>query len=145
MVANKVTPEHVTVLKANQCFVFGSNKQGRHGAGAARFAANNFGAEEGVGEGFTGECYAFPTVEKLFPYTKVTVESLNKSAKKFEKAVEDNPDIEFLVTPLGLGLAGFQIEVIAEALKGLINKPNVWLPSVLIAYYELQYSIKGTI
>ena len=142
MVANKVTPEHVTVLKANQCFVFGSNKQGRHGAGAARFAANNFGAEEGVGEGFTGECYAFPTVEKLFPYTKVTVESLNKSAKKFEKAVEENPDIEFLVTPLGLGLAGFQIEVIAEALKGLINKPNVWLPSVLIAYYELQYSIK---
>ena len=145
MVANKVTPEHVTVLKANQCFVFGSNKQGRHGAGAAHDAVAYFDAKEGVGEGFTGGCYAFPTVEKLFPYTKVTVESLNKSAKKFEKAVEENPDIEFLVTPLGLGHAGFQIQVIAEALKGLINKPNVWLPSVLIAYYELQYSIEGTI
>ena len=61
------------------------------------------------------------------------------------KAVEDNPDLEFLVTPLGLGLAGFEVAVIAEALKPLINKHNVRLPSVLIAYYDLQYQINKTV
>lgn len=145
MITNKVTPEKVTVLKPNQVFVFGSNKQGRHGKGAARDAVTYFDAKEGVGEGFTGGCYAFPTIEKLFPYTRVSAESFKKSSQKLLKAVEDNPDLEFLVTPLGLGLAGFEIAVIAEALKPLINKPNVWLPSVLITYYDLQYQIKTVI
>ena len=145
MITNKVTPEKVTVLKPNQVFVFGSNKQGRHGKGAARDAVTYFDAKEGVGEGFTGGCYAFPTIEKLFPYTRVSAESFKKSSQKLLKAVEDNPDLEFLVTPLGLGLAGFEIAVIAEALKPLINKPNVWLPSVLIAYYDLQYQINKTV
>ena len=136
---NRITPYNITELKTNEIFVFGSNKQGRHGKGAALFAKTYYFAKEGVGEGFTGGCYAFPTIEKLFPYTRVSVESLNVSAQKLLKAVEDNPDLEFLVTPLGLGLAGFEVSVIAEALKCLVNKPNVWLPSVLIAYYDLQY------
>ena len=145
MITNKITPDKITVLKPNQVFVFGSNKQGRHGKGAARDAVAYFDAKEGVGEGFTGGCYAFPTIEKLFPYTRVSAESLKKSSQKLLKAVEDNPDLEFLVTPLGLGLAGFEVAVIAEALKPLINKHNVRLPSVLIAYYDLQYQINKTV
>lgn len=46
---------------ANTIFVFGSNPEGRHGAGAARVAREQFGAVYGVGEGLTGNSYALPT------------------------------------------------------------------------------------
>ena len=42
-------------------FVFGSNPEGRHGAGAAKIAREQFGAKYGVGEGLTGNAYALPT------------------------------------------------------------------------------------
>ena len=42
-------------------FVFGSNPEGRHGAGAAKVAVDKFHARYGVGEGLTGEAYALPT------------------------------------------------------------------------------------
>ena len=45
-------------------FVFGSNLAGRHGKGAALYAAKNFGAERGVGEGETGDSYAIPTKDE---------------------------------------------------------------------------------
>jgi len=40
-----ITPE------ANTIFVFGSNSEGRHGAGAAKVARNQFGAIYGQSEG----------------------------------------------------------------------------------------------
>ena len=50
-------------------FVFGSNKAGIHGAGAAKYALEHEGAEWGVGEGLTGNSYALPTkghkIEKI--------------------------------------------------------------------------------
>ena len=57
------TPEVITELKTNERFVFGSHIRGFHGGGAARQAKKKFGAEWGVGEGLTGQCYALPTME----------------------------------------------------------------------------------
>ena len=51
----KTTPEHVTSLAENEVFVFGSNKEGQHWGGAAKFAYDNFGTEWGVGIGMTGQ------------------------------------------------------------------------------------------
>lgn len=42
-------------------FVFGSNPEGRHGAGAAKVARIQFGAVYGKGEGLYGHSYAIPT------------------------------------------------------------------------------------
>lgn len=42
-------------------FVFGSNPEGKHGAGSAKVAVNNFGAVYGQGEGLQGNSYALPT------------------------------------------------------------------------------------
>jgi hypothetical protein len=42
-------------------FVFGSNPEGRHGAGAAKTAATQFGAKYWIGEGLVGNSYALPT------------------------------------------------------------------------------------
>ena len=45
----------------NTIFVFGSNPEGRHGAGAAKTAIEKFGAIYGQGEGLQGNSYAIPT------------------------------------------------------------------------------------
>ena len=50
-----ITPEADTI------FVFGSNPQGRHGAGSAAAAVKYFGAIYGQGEGLQGSAYALPT------------------------------------------------------------------------------------
>lgn len=52
-----ITPEQGTI------FVFGSNPEGRHGAGSAAVAVRLFGAKYGVGEGLQGNAYALPTTE----------------------------------------------------------------------------------
>lgn len=59
----RITPTMVTELKEDEIFVFGSNLHGLHGGGAARYAFDHFGAEYGVGVGFTGQCYAIPTMQ----------------------------------------------------------------------------------
>lgn len=48
---------------ADTIFVFGSNPEGRHGAGAAKVAVKMFGAKYGQGEGLQGNSYALPTKE----------------------------------------------------------------------------------
>ena len=50
-----ITPDADTI------FVFGSNPEGRHGAGAAKIAREQFGAIYGQGEGLQGNAYALPT------------------------------------------------------------------------------------
>lgn len=48
-------------------FVFGSNPEGRHGAGAAVAAVKFFGAKYGIGEGLQGQAYALPTTDLRYP------------------------------------------------------------------------------
>ena len=57
----RITPNHITELKPNEIFVFGSNLQGYHGGGAARLAMNQWGAVWGQGTGLQGQTYAIPT------------------------------------------------------------------------------------
>jgi len=55
MYRGMIKPEPGTI------FVFGSNPEGRHGAGAARVALQQFYAKYGKGEGIQGNAYAIPT------------------------------------------------------------------------------------
>ncbi len=41
---DRITPQYITSLKDGEIFVFGSNKDGMHGGGAARIAHKKFGA-----------------------------------------------------------------------------------------------------
>ncbi len=52
--------DHITALQDNQIFVFGSNPEGRHGAGAAKQALS-FGARYGIGRGLSGKTYGLIT------------------------------------------------------------------------------------
>jgi hypothetical protein len=119
----------ITSLEKNQFFVFGSNIAGRHMGGAALQAKEQFGAEEGIGEGLTGQCYAFPTLYKSFNYGGLQQrmkQELEQSVKKFYATARALPEKEFLMTPVGIGIAGYE----PEYMKSLFTNPpaNVVLP-----------------
>ena len=61
---NKIKMRYYTgdiVPDGDTVFVFGSNPEGRHGAGAAHVALTRFHAKYGQGEGLQGYAYAIPT------------------------------------------------------------------------------------
>lgn len=121
MILHEYTPEHITSLAPNEIFVFGSNLQGCHGGGAARYAYEHFGAEWGVGVGITGQCYAIPTmhggVKEIKPYVD-----------EFIDFAKNHPQYKFLVTPIGCGIAGFTPEQIAPLFYYAKFIPNIVLP-----------------
>lgn len=96
-------------------FVFGSNLAGRHGAGAARHAREYYGALQGLGEGFSGQSYALPTKDK--DLKSLPLDEIEKNIKKFKDFARSRPDLLFLVTAIGCGLAGYKHEHIAPAFR----------------------------
>lgn len=99
-------------LDKNEIFVFGSNLAGRHGAGAALQAAKEFGAQYGVGEGLTGLCYAFPTLDGNLQ--KLDWEQIQASRDNFYRVCRLRPDLTFLLTKVGCGMAGYPEESMAS-------------------------------
>lgn len=118
----------ITKLKENEIFVFGSNLAGIHTGGAALQAKEQFGAIEGVGEGITGQCYAFPTLDENFK-TRGHQEFV-ESVRKFYKSAEENPDKIFLMTKVGTGIAGQSEEYMRLLFKqkGLKKLKNIIKP-----------------
>lgn len=86
---------------AETIFVFGSNPEGRHGAGAAKIAHDEFGAQYGVGEGLTGNAYALPTKDLRVRENKglksISPERITESIKKMYAVARQHPDKLFKV------------------------------------------------
>ena len=99
-------------------FVFGSNLAGRHGAGAARSARDNHGAGYGVGVGPTGSAYALPTKDRQLD--TLPLNQIELYIAQFLRYAELNPDDEFMLTPIGCGLAGYR----RDQIKPLIENNN---------------------
>lgn len=92
-------------------FVFGSNLDGNHSGGAARFAHLNHDAIMGVGEGMTGESYALPTVGHEF--TTMTLAKVREHVNTFLNFARRYEHLDFKVTRVGCGIAGFTDSEIA--------------------------------
>lgn len=105
-------------------FVFGSNLAGRHGKGAALDAVSKYGAEYGVGEGRTGNAYALPTKDASLKTR--SLREIEQSYIRFWKYALRHPDIHFLVTPFGTGLAGYGAEEIWPIVKTSGMLRNLW-------------------
>lgn len=105
-------------------FVFGSNLAGVHGAGAASYAYRFQGAEWEVGEGLAGDSYAIPT--KGHQIQTLPLEEVKKHVAKFLEFAANNMDLDFFVTRIGCGLAGFQDSEIAPLFQNA--PPNCELP-----------------
>jgi hypothetical protein len=115
------TPEWITELEPNEVFVFGSNLAGMHAGGAARVAFENFGAIYGEGTGLQGQSYAIPTMQG-------GVDTIEPYVKEFIAFAKAHPELTFLVTPIGCGIAGFTAQEIAPLFYHAMDVENIILP-----------------
>lgn len=85
----------------NTIFVFGSNPEGIHGAGAAAVAVRQFGAICGVGEGLQGNAYALPTkdlrVIENYGLRSIPPEQITENVKRMYDCARSHPDKEFKI------------------------------------------------
>lgn len=141
----KFTPEKITSLEPNEIFVFGSNMRGSHIGGAARIAFEKFGAEFGFAEGFTGNCYAIPTLDRNM--RPVTRQQLRNSLSLFIGAVLNNQDKTFYLTKIGCGIAGWDVDEIREMFWDVIKdyqpEEGAYLPSNLVIPIEFSNNYNG--
>ena len=122
----KITPSNIQQLKHNQIFVFGSNLAGIHGAGAAKTALK-WGAKWKQGIGLAGNTYALPTKDQHI--IKLSISEIEKYVLMFISFAIKHPELEFLVTSIGCGLAGYTAKDIAPLFKPAIALNNIYLPS----------------
>lgn len=96
-------------------FVFGSNRAGRHGKGAALFARQHRGAINGFGEGHYGNSYAIPTKDERLK--TLPLDEIRRHVARFIAYARQNPQLRFQLTPIGCGLAGYEPWQIAPMFK----------------------------
>lgn len=125
---NYLTPENVTHLSQCEIFVFGTTPNGEHSDGAARQAYEQFGAEWGVSNGPTGQCYAIPTVglrlSEIGPYVKQFVE--------YAKKHKEN---RFLITQMGCEQGAHNIKNLAPLFIETTFLLNVTSPNKMWYIY----------
>ena len=118
----RISSDFIKELAENEIFVFGSNLRGMHGGGAALVAMEEFGAEWGVGVGRTGQTYAIPTMHG-------GVDAIKPYVDEFVEYAKAHPELKFLVTRIGCGIAGFRDKDIAPLFAECMALENVFLPS----------------
>jgi hypothetical protein len=121
MEQKRTTPEFITHLEPNEIFVFGSNLRGWHGGGAARIANLKFGAIIGQGVGLQGQSYAIPTMQG-------GVETIRPYVDEFIDFAKQHPELTFLVTRIGCGIAGFTDDEISPLFAQAHEVDNIVLP-----------------
>jgi hypothetical protein len=98
-----------------EIFVFGSNRAGRHGKGAALAAIKEHGAIYGRGFGLQGNSFAIPT--KGLRMEVLALESIESYVRQFLDFARLRPDLTFRLTPIGCGLAGYKPVQIAPMFR----------------------------
>lgn len=124
--------QKIEKLLPNEVFVFGSNEGGVHGAGAASLANICFGAEMGKGIGHYGQSYAIPTKDDRIQ--TLNLSKIKKYINDFIDYAKRREDLNFLVTEIGCGLAGYEPIHIAPMFKRVRDEKieNIFLPSRFI-------------
>lgn len=125
MYSRRYTPERITELAPDEIFVFGSNLAGAHGGGAARLAYQRFGAVWGEGVGHHGQTYGIPTMQ-------VGVDTIKPYVDDFIRYAKAHPNLTFLVTRIGCGIAGFRDKDIAPLFKNALKVDNIILPEAFV-------------
>jgi hypothetical protein len=124
---NRITPDNITKLEDNQIFVFGSNQGGRHGRGAAKTALG-WGAIWGQGYGQQGKTYGIPTKDAAIKRT-LSINEIKLYVDDFIHYATGRPELTFLVTEIGCGLAGYKPKDIAPLFQKAKDIQNIYLPA----------------
>ena len=117
----RTTPAFINSLQPDEIFVFGSNLKGMHGGGAAYIAYRKFGAIMGQGVGLQGQSYAIPTMQG-------GVETIRPYVDQFISFAKEHPELTFLVTRIGCGIAGFTDEEMSPLFEKAHDVDNIVLP-----------------
>ena len=117
----RTTSERITELQPNEIFVFGSNLKGMHSGGAAYIAYRKFGAIMGQGVGLQGQSYGIPTMQG-------GVETIRPYVDEFIEFAKEHPELTFLVTRIGCGIAGFTDDEISPLFEKAHDVENIVLP-----------------
>ena len=143
----------INKLRDNEVFVFGSNAQGFHGAGAAGLAfrgdARNTWRKDshfcqalrtpaksdarvgkwavlGVARGFQvgreGRSYGIVTVTRPGARRSISRREICLQLIQLWKFALKHPNLEFIITPIGCGYAGYSPAEMQEVLDYVINK-----------------------
>ena len=131
----KHTPDNIRDSKDiadNGVFVFGSNEAGIHGSGAANLARKKFGARLGFGFGHMGESFAIPTKDWFIQ--TLPLEVIDFYVRRFLAYASENRHLEFYVTKIGCGLAGYTEKDIGPLFKKVTK--NVILPKEFCEYTQ---------
>jgi hypothetical protein len=113
----------IMYLEPNQIFVFGSNIQGIHGGGAARHA-RQWGAVQGLSKGRMGQTYGIETKD-LFKNEFLGWEYVEEQLLELIEYAKSLPEFDFLLTPVGTGLAGGKIEDLNKIMEHLNLPDNI--------------------
>lgn len=155
----------MTILEKGDVFVFGSNKYGFHGAGAAAFASfGDFNAKwrefsydkkpngwkglyniKGVSEGFQigskGWSYAIPTVIKPGARRSIPLKDIENSIKSFYSFTMAESQWKFYVAQgASMGFNGYSGEEMAVAFSCVKIPDNIYF---LKSFYELILNVKN--
>jgi len=102
-----ISGARISRLEPGEIFVFGSNGAGHHAGGAARFAHERFGAVWGEGHGLHGPSYAIDTMSGLGV--------MEGEIQAFLEFAGVHPELTFLVTEIGCGIAGYTVSEVAPS------------------------------
>lgn len=75
----------------------------------------------GKGVGPQGRSYAIPTMQG-------GIDTIKPFVNDFIDYAKSHPELIFLVTPIGCGIAGFTSEMMAPLFREAINVTNIHLP-----------------
>jgi len=122
----RTSPRRITELAEGEVFVFGSNASGAHGAGAALTAYERFGAIWGQGRGLQGQSYGIDTMSGW--------DALVADVRDFLGFAREHPELTFLLTPVGTGIAGWSATEVAPLFADAPD--NVLLPESFAALLD---------
>ena len=141
------TPDYIDSLLPRQIFVFGSNTLGYHTGGASGTARIKFGAVWGQAEGLQGQSYAIP-VDYGKNFRKDN--EVKAAVERFISFAKAHPELFFLVTRVGCGIAGYHDEEIAQFFIDALELKNVSLPKSFVealgggeTYYNLERFVEA--
>jgi len=123
------TPDYIDTLLTGQIFVFGSNALGYHTGGASGTARKKFGAVWGQAEGLQGQSYAIPVdYGKNIRKDKEVKEAVDR----FVAFAKGHPELFFLVTRVGCGIAGYHDDEMAQFFIDALELKNISLPKSFV-------------
>jgi len=118
----------ITELPENGIFVFGSNTQGRHGAGAALVARQKFGAIYGQSKGLQGQSYGIITKDLTKDiHPSISEKDIKKQIKELYYTAIKMNNKEFYIAYSGNGynLNAYTPQQMADMFSSFVIPYNI--------------------